>query len=301
MLNICIPVLNYDVNPLVNELHSQCTIADIEFRILIFEDGSDDIFVKTNSQICKLNNTQQLISKENTGRSAARNFLADKSEPGKIIFIDCDSAIPKKNYITDYLKFEDKPVVCGGTIYLEEQKQKSGSLRYKYGIKREMTSAEQRNKNSNAAFATNNFMISTEVFKVVRFREFLRGYGHEDSLFGFELMTNSFIIHHIDNPVIHVGIEDNTIFLKKTEQGLKNLILIEEDANINKDFNNDIRIIRSYLKLKKLGLLWVLRSIFKLSENIVAKHLLLSQNPCLYLFDLYKIGYYCKLKRQKND
>jgi glycosyltransferase involved in cell wall biosynthesis len=301
MITICIPVLNYDVNLLVNELHRQCTNAEIEFRILIFEDGSDEISVNTNSHNCKHQNVEQYISKDNTGRSAARNFLADKSEPGKIIFIDCDSAIPDKNYITNYLKFEDKPVVCGGTIYLAEQKQKSGSLRYKYGIEREMTSAEERNKNSNAAFATNNFMISSEVFKTVRFREFLRGYGHEDSLFGFELKTNSFIIHHIDNPVVHVGIEDNPIFLRKTEQGLKNLIIIENDTKINNDFINEIRIIRSYLKLKKLGLLWVLRSIFNLVENIVAKHLLNSQNPSLYLFDLYKIGYYCKLKRQKND
>lgn len=301
MLNICIPVFNYDVNTLVNSLHKQCIEAGTDFNILIFEDGSDKEHIEINSKVKLLPDVKHLISEKNTGRSAARNFLADNALPGKILFMDCDSAIHDKNYIKNYLYNFDKEIVCGGTAYLPAQKKRASVLRYKYGIKREMTTAATRNKNPNKAFSTFNFMISKDIFKTVRFREFLHGYGHEDSLFGFELKTNSYNIHHIDNPVVHEGIEDNNIFLEKTEQGIRNLLIIENNKLINKDFTREIRIVKTYYKLRKLRLISIPYIFFRLFENIVKKHLLKSQNPCLYMFDLYKIGYYCKIKRLENE
>ncbi len=301
MLNICIPVLNYDVNKLVDSLHQQCAEARIDFSIFVFEDGSDKKHIEINSKITQHSNVIHLISAANKGRSYARNYLADNAKLGKLLFIDCDSAILDNEYIKKYQDNFDKDIVCGGTLYLPEQKSKNIELRYKYGTKREMTSAAQRNKNPNTAFATNNFLISSEIFQKVRFQEFLRGYGHEDSLFGFELKTNSYIIHHIDNPVVHLGIEENAVFLEKTEQGIKNLIIIENNKHIDKTFTSDIRIIKSYKIFKKVFLSWLPELFFNIFKNIIKKHLLISSNPNLYLFDLYKIGYYCKLKREKNE
>jgi len=39
-LNICIPCFNHNVSKLVEELYTQCINENIEFQIIIFEDGS---------------------------------------------------------------------------------------------------------------------------------------------------------------------------------------------------------------------------------------------------------------------
>lgn len=301
MLDICIPVFNYEVTSLVHSLHQQCTDVGIDFSILIFEDGSSPEFIKKNNTVEQKNNIEHYISAENIGRSAARNFLINKTKKSHILFLDCDSELPDSNFISNYIKNSEQNVVCGGTKYNAEQKQNDCSLRYKYGINREMISATKRNTDPNSSFAANNFMIKAQVLEKVRFREFLKGYGHEDSLFGYELKKNLINIHHIDNPVIHVGIEENDIFLRKTEQGIKNLILIELSSLVDKDFTNDIKIIKFYNRLKTFHALFVPRIIFKLFNKEIKKHLTYSKNPCLVLFDLYKIGYYCKLKNMKNE
>jgi glycosyltransferase involved in cell wall biosynthesis len=297
--NICIPALNYDVSTLVSSLYSQIKKTNSAFRIIVFEDGSDKTAIEKNAKLIERFGIVHLISDKNIGRSAARNFLADSAGKGKIIFLDCDSALPDDDFISRYISNADKDVVCGGTIYLPEQKTLSGSLRYKYGISREMKTAELRNRNSNAAFATNNFMISYEIFKQVRFREFLKEYGHEDSLFGYELKANGIRISHIDNPVIHEGIESNSVFLSKTLSGLKNLKLIEQSQITGKEFTNDVKIVKTYHKLRKTGLDFFVKLFFNVFKNIIEKHLLISKNPKLLLFDLYKIGYYCKIKKLK--
>lgn len=297
LLNICIPVFNYDVNNLVFEIYRQCVLSEIKFRILVFEDGSKKSMTDINSGLIESCKIIHIVSKKNVGRSAARNILAENSDNGQIIFIDCDSAIPDKSYINRYLQNKDKKVVCGGTIYLPEQKTKDGSLRYKYGIKREMKTAAHRNHNSNAAFTTNNFMISKDIFNTVTFREFLKDYGHEDSLFGYELKKNNYTIFHIDNPVVHEGIEANNVFLTKTLAGLNNLVLIEKSGLADSEFTKDIKIVHTYIKIKKIGLHIFLFGFYSIFKNILEKHLLNSLNPKLSLFDLYKIGYYCKIKR----
>ncbi|HNQ69517.1 MAG TPA: glycosyltransferase [Bacteroidales bacterium] len=297
MLNICIPVYNYNVNSLVKSLHEQCLNENIEFKILVFEDGSDLEFVEINKSVSNFLEVSHLINTTNIGRSAARNYLISQTEKGKILFIDCDSIVPDKNYIRNYINNFDKQIVCGGTIYEASQKQAGHELRYKYGINREMIIAKQRNINPNKAFATNNFMAAKEIFDKVCFREFLQKYGHEDSLFGYELKNNQIEIFHIDNPVIHNGVETNDVFLQKTEDGLKNLIIIENSQEIDKVFTKEIRIVNTYLQLKKYALNWFPLFFYKIFKNNIKKHLLVSKNPSLYLFDLYKFGYYCELKK----
>ncbi|HOZ31050.1 MAG TPA: glycosyltransferase [Bacteroidales bacterium] len=297
MLNICIPAFNYDVSNLVKSLHEQCRDEKIEFSILIYEDGSDIVFVKLNKSLTSLPQVSHFVCEVNKGRSAARNFLISKTEVGKILFIDCDSIIPDKNYIKKYIEHFDKTIVCGGTIYQKSQKTTSHELRYKYGLKREMTSAYKRNISPNKSFATNNFLASKELFNEVSFRDFLKQYGHEDSLLGFELLKKDINIFHIDNPVIHNGIESNEVFLNKTNEGLKNLIIIEKSKDIDSSFTQEIRIVNNYLRLKKICLVWLPYLIFKIFKNNILKHLLVSKNPILRIFDLYKFGYYCELKK----
>ena len=70
----------------------------------------------------------------------------------------------------------------------------------------------------------------------VKFDERITKYGHEDTLFGFELKKNNTQITHIDNPVINGNLETNEEFIEKTEEGLLNLLKIVEFLSFDKAF-----------------------------------------------------------------
>ncbi len=299
-LNICIPCFNHNVSKLVEELYTQCINENIEFQIIIFEDGSYAESVKKNSLLIEKFNVKHIVSEKNVGRSAARNRLAKEAKKGKIIFLDADSRIYHSDFIKTYKQYLEHKIVSGGRKYLPEQYQKTNALRYKYGLLKETKTPKERNKYPNTGFATNNFMIDSEVFEIVQFNESLKNYGHEDSLFGYELLKNGIKILHIDNPVVDEDIEENSIFLYKTEEGIKNLILIEKSQITDKEFINEIKITKIAKRLKKLKLIFVIRFFNSIFKNKIKRHLLNSSNPNLFLFDFYKLSYYCTLKNKEQ-
>ncbi len=292
MLSICIPVFNYDASKLLEQLHKQCLNLDIQFEIIILEDGSD---LDCINDISYLDFTKQIILETNCGRSKARNILAENAIYQKILFLDCDSEIPSNCFIKKYIENLNKTVVCGGTKYYPRQYSRDKSLRYTYGIKREMIKSENRNKNPNKSFTTNNFLISKSVFNKIKFREFLTKYGHEDSLFGYELQCVGIDIYHIDNPVIHCGLEENEFFLKKTKIAIKNIFEIETSTQIDKDFFNTINLVVAYRKYKNYGLTMFVKLFFNIFEKAMNNYIVKSKKPYLFIFDIYKLGYYINL------
>jgi glycosyltransferase involved in cell wall biosynthesis len=299
MLSICIPTYNCDVNDLVAELSRQCTDAKVDFEIIVLEDGSDEDYAKQNSCIEKIHGAQHIVNVQNQGRSYTRNKLADIAKGEKLIFIDCDSAIPDQLFINRYLDNSSIDVVCGGTTYTELQYSPEISLRYTFGTKVEKSTADKRNQAPYSAFTTNNMMVSKTVFEKIRFCEALKKYGHEDSLFGFDLQENKIPIHHIDNPVIHTGIESNDKFLAKTRAGIENLVDMKHIDGVNPKFFNHIRLCRHYAKLKKIHLLWTIRLTFKIFGKSIERHLLSSNRQKLMLFNLYKLGYLSKMEKAR--
>lgn len=302
MLSICIPTYNYNVIDLVYDLHKQCILNKIEFEIIVLEDGSEKKNYDNNKvKLFNLTNTSHTLLEKNIGRSATRNMLASQSKYENILFLDCDSKVPNQNFIKKYLENINNDVVCGGTIYLKTQKEKNKTLRYKYGITTEMKNSDYRNINPNKSFTTNNFLISRKIFDSIKFREFLKKYGHEDSLFGYELKINSYKIYHINNPVIHEGIEDNELFLKKTQEGIQNLISLSKNDNIDKNFALEIKLIKTFNIIKKLNLSYSLKLFSKLFNKCIVNHLLKSNNPSIFLFNLYKLGFYsCEYYKAKK-
>mgnify|MGYP000465830659 CR=1 FL=1 len=69
-------------------------------------------------------------------------------------------------------------------------------------------------------------LISKSLFQQLKFNESISEYGHEDTLFGIELQTKNIPINHILNPVVHLGLENEAIFLNKQEKAIQNLVLL---------------------------------------------------------------------------
>lgn len=295
-VSICIPVYNFFISELIENVYNQAIKLESEFEILITDDGSKEEFKQENRAVKKYNQVDYEELKENLGRSKIRNYLSQKAKYENIIFMDCDTLPFKNDFIKQYLKHsETNSVICGGIVYEEILRKKNHSLRWFYGIERESTLAEERSKNPNQSFMTGNFFIKKEVFKKIKFNEKIAGYGHEDTFFGFELEKMNIKIKHIDNQIIHLGLEDNLDFIKKTEQGLINLLKINDLLDDNTIFKQRVKILSVYGKIRKFRMSFLFAFIFKLLRKKIIKNLI-SEKPSIFLFDLYKILFLCSCK-----
>ena len=126
----------------------------------------------------------------------------------------------------------------------------------------------------------------------IRFNEKIKTYGHEDTLLSIELKKNKIAIYQINNPVFHEGIEENSVFLEKTKSAVNNLVLLEKNTL---DISS-LKLVKTYNLINKLKLTWL---IFPLSKTIakILERQLLSSRPSLKIFDLYKLIYFLREKR----
>ncbi len=294
MISILIPTYNYDVFPLVENLHKQCESANVTYEILVLDDASTDKkVVEGNSKINSLVNCSFNVLSENIGRSKIRNLLAEKAQYNWLLFMDADTFPTNLKFISNYLEGIPKgaSVIYGGIKY-PDNTSVNVNLRYKYGSDRESLSLEKRLKNPFRSFITMAFAIKKEVFDTIKFNEKLAGYGYEDSVFGYELGKYNIQLLHIDNPVLHLNLETTKDFIEKSQLALQNLLSFYKDGVIN---GETVKILNTYLKLKKLRLLFAIRILFGLSEKKLLKNLN-SPKPSLFLFDLYRLGYLSSLK-----
>lgn len=293
MLSVLIPIYNYNANPLVCEIQKQAQATKIEFEIICFDDSSL-LFKSENRSIALLPNCIFEELPQNIGRSKIINLLAKEAKFEWLLILDCDTYPKNSNFISNYIttiQKNDYQAVFGGIVYKTKKPEKDKLLRWVYGNKRESLSLEKRIKNPIKSALTSNFLIKRELFARNPFNEAITKYGYEDLCFLMDLETKKIQIYHIDNPTFHLNLETSLLFLNKTKIALENLVFIV-DSNISKTINS--KIVSTHSLLKKLGLTKIAAMLFKVFENKISNNLL-SEKPSLLLFDLYKLGYFCKI------
>ncbi len=299
MFSILIPVFNFNIRPLVADLHRQCEANGSEFEILCFDDGSTEDFRHLNREVASHKNVIYKELPQNLGRSAIRNVLGKAARFPLLLFMDCDSKVVREGYVGEYLseswKLSERLatatfIVYGGRCYSKiPPADPSLFFHWRYGIEREQSTAEQRCRSPYHSFMTNNFLIPRALFLSILFDENLRQYGHEDTLFGLELARRQVPILHIDNPLKHIGLEPAEVFLEKTRQGVENLAALWRRGAVI-----ETRLLRMFLQVKKWRMGGLLAQVFKWSEPLIVSNLK-SKNPGLRLFDFYKLGYFSSL------
>jgi glycosyltransferase involved in cell wall biosynthesis len=290
MLSVCIPVYNFHVTPLVEALSAQVTSLGVPAEIVLIDDGSENTFLELNEEVC--GRCQYIRLGENVGRSAVRNLFPAHAGYDHLLFLDCDSVMISKSFLSDYveaMQSSDHRVICGGRVYPGERPGRSLMLRWMYGVRRESRSAEERNRLPNRSFMTNNFLIHREVFSQVQFDERLTAYGHEDTLFGYRLSQLGIAVHHIDNPVLNGEMETNRVYLEKTRIAVSNLVRILGFVENVQEFRQEVKLLRAYERLGRKRQLFLLRGFYPLAEPVV-KALLGTGYGGMRLFDLYKLG-----------
>jgi glycosyltransferase involved in cell wall biosynthesis len=301
MLSILIPVYNFNIVSLVKELHRQALKASIQFEIIVLDDCSSELLRDQNKEVGTLTGVHFIELDKNIGRARIRNRLAELAKYPTLLFMDCDSEVSSDKYIENYLPYFGKElVVCGGRIYKNDPPEEPEyMLRWLYGVLREQIQARLRNIKPYRSFMTNNFLLSKSIMLQIQFDESIVQYGHEDTLFGLELRKRNIKVIHIHNPLIHIGLEIASEFLRKTSEGIENLLTLINNGKIAQDDFKDIRVLRAYGILKKYRLVNIYLFFYNFVANIVIRNLL-GSNPSILAFDLYKLFLFSSLiKRNK--
>jgi glycosyltransferase involved in cell wall biosynthesis len=291
MISILIPTYNYDTTPLVQNLLDQAKSLKQSMEILIFDDGS----IKFRDENMKIGASEQVTYKyfeNNMGRSAIRQKLAEQASYDLLLFLDADVLPATNDFLKNYIKaaYDNPMAVCGGVTYESTPPTKDKMLRYIYGVEREAKSAAVRSKEPHI-IVTANMLIDKELF--LKINEDLTNFYGEDLLISWNLKKLGVEVIHIDNPVMHLGLESSENFIEKAMSAVRNLVRLENEGKIGQDF---ISLQRAYGKLKRFGSLgffrWIMR---RMNQRMRANAL--SHRPSMFYFNLLRLSHYAELKK----
>ena len=297
MLSICIPLYNYDATLLVAELHRQALRLGVAFEIIVADDCSPDREVKlANRTMLTMSDVKLIELDHNLGRAALRNYLAGLAAFNNLVFLDCDTFPVFDDFLSVYIANIACDVVVGGIAYRKELPDRKFSLRWHYGHQRESNPAKVRMQKPYASFMTGNFMIKKSVFDQLRFDESISRYGHEDTLFGIAMKAAGVSILHIDNPLFHDGLEPNLLFVEKTKAGIENIHTLLKKGIYQNELKGQIKLVKWFLFVDGMGLSRMFGWVFSKLEKRLLK-MLNNKKPNLKIFDLFKLGYLCKISK----
>ena len=290
-LSVLIPTYHCSCLPLVEQLHKQLEQTAIPYEIIVGDDGSTDTAtIQANQPINDLPHCQYIVRTENTGRAAIRNFLAQTAQYEFLLFIDSDMTIVSETFIQHYLAADCQTVVDGGITVCGDPVELKGNLRYLYEqAEAPHHTATERQHSPHQHIHTANLLIRRDLMLQYPFDERFRHYGYEDVLLGKTLQRHHIPILHIDNPLGMGTFETNAAFVAKTEEGLRTL----------HTFRNELRGYSRLLTLVSGIHLSIVKDLIRLWHQVFGKterRNLCGSRPSLWVFKLYRLGYYLSLK-----
>ena len=293
MLSVLVPVFNWDIRNLILKLHQQCLETGIEFELMAVDDFSTDPEIQSKNREIQLPHFRLIELEKNVGNAEARNILARTAKFNWLLFLDADMIPAQKKFIQVYLEEIQKnnfDIMSGGILY-EDQVAKEFQLKWLHGKK---TEEQIPGKDPYLEIRGNNFLVRKEIFLQNPFGGLPENYGYVDTHFGLKLKVSKATVKIIDNPCIHLGLETNPKFVEKHKKAVRNAFWM---MNNQAEMAENLKIIRTYKKLKSLGLRKIFGWIFRKFEKKMLANLH-SEKPSLFLFQLYKLGYICTLKEE---
>lgn len=285
MLSILIPTYNYNVIPLVTTLLKELAFLNLQYEIICIDDASTNADVKKkNKELVTFKNCNYKELTQNIGRSSIRNLLAEKASNENLLFLDSDVLPENEDFINAYvISLTKNAIVFGGIKYPKIAKSNT-ILHHKYGSKCE----------TKLEFTSANFAIKKELFNTIKFDASFKSYGFEDLLFYKSSKKLGVTISKIDNPIYHYGIvQKNQLFIEKEHESLKTLNVLFLSNRIT---TKEVKLLRFYSFLQKIKMASIFGFFTKKVEKFLIKNLT-SKNPSLFVFDIYRLGFFCRLPK----
>lgn len=289
-----IPVYNYDISKLVYALDQQANVLGIQYEINCYDDCSSSKF--NNATLSEYDKVNYKELPANLGRAKIRNLMASEAQYDLLLFLDCDSKIISSNFLSTYLKEANGlAVISGGRNYSALRPENDAQmLHWIYGTKKESRSLNERIAEPVKYFHSNNFLAPKSLFDTTQFREDIDGYGYEDLVFGQQIQAAGLELRHINNPVEHMGLEMNEVFIEKTEKALLNLLELQA-----KGVKVKTNLTELAHKLKSFGLTGLYKKLFRHRLKKMRTDLI-HKKTSLKKLDAYKLAFYFLHKESQS-
>lgn len=290
--SICLPLYQQQPYTTVQSLVKQAEDLQIDFEILVIDDASSPEISEANRQFfAKLSKVRYLVLAHNIGRAKMRNLLALEAKGQYFLSLDADVHICKDDFLQSFWhQRQSGAVLIGGRKLAPIQS--ACELRWHYAKQRETTSLKKRRDKPYSSFMTGAFFCERSLFQKLKFDEEIKGYGHEDTLFGFGLRNLEIPLLHIDNPILIEADDSNHDFLEKSKEALRNLKIVYKKQP---DLAKDIKILDLALKIESIGFSPIFTLLYRPFRKMILKNLLGSK-PSLRYFDLYRLNYLLRLE-----
>ena len=288
-ISMLIPVYNADCSALLADLLAQAVkLEGVEWELCVAEDGSTDTgAIAANEAQLQGAHCRHLVYSQNVGRARIRNLLAREARGEWLLFIDSHMRVGKSDFLRTYLSAPDAEVVDGDYVVAADASEWSCSLRYCYEKACEHRhDAAARSKQPYAGFHTANFLVRRDFFLQNPLEESFSEYGYEDVLLGKTLHQHHVPILHIDNPLGMGTFETNAAFVSKTEEGLRTLYHFRRDLQ---GYSRMLVHARRLAPIAPIVRLW-----HRIFAKVERRHLT-GQHPTIFVFHLYRLGYFLTL------
>jgi hypothetical protein len=296
MISVLIPVHNYLIQHLVNGLYKQLQLLQIDWELLISDDASEEKFKKQNIEFISSLSSENIkffSQKNNIGNAANRNFLGTNASHKWLLFLDADTLPVYQNFIQLYLnrmQTTEKSIISGNVIYKSDGNK--SLLRWKYGKKKEELTLKKRKKNPKLTARGANFAIKKDVFIHNKFYLLKEKYGFVDTRFFLQFNSNQFDL--IENPVYHLGLESNKVYLEKIKNAVANALFLLKS---NDEVSKEITLIGFYKKVRFCKRFFSF--LFTILKGVLEKNLI-SDTPLIFNLQLFKLLYISKLDSFKK-
>jgi len=287
-LSILIPVFNREVATLVHALRAQLPDWPGPAEIRLLDDSSAEDFRVHNQLLAALPSVVYQELAVNVGRAAIRNQLVASAKYEWLLLLDNDSLLPDQQFLARYAQVQaagPAGLFIGGTTYeATPPTDPALHLRWRYGRAREMRPASVRQRDPGGQLSINNALLPNALLRRFPLDERLSGYGHEDTKFGLELSRARVPVHHLDNPVLHDGLEPAALFLAKSQQAVRNLAQVLRTDGLGAT----TRLVQAAERLRWARLAGAAQAALGAAEPALRRHLL-GQSPSLRALDALKL------------
>jgi len=295
MISILIPTYNYNVYPLVREIHKQAVKTQIPFEVLVYDDASDKDY-DLKALLGELDGVTYKKYEQNLGRLPMLKELVHDAKYDILLTMDAD-VFPKDRFffakLIKEIEHVDADLYYGGTSVSPNPPEKDKLLRWKFGKERESPSLIYRKEHPYDTIVCQSTLVKKQVFLPLLDKLMIaKDYYGLDVFYSYLLKKEGQKIHHFDNKVTHLGIDNNASFLKKSKQAVETYHFLYQNKLVDK---NHIKLVRFAEKYAPFGLCFLMKIMHKLlGKNI---YNLVSSKASLFWLDIYKLMYYCSIRK----
>lgn len=218
IISILIPF--YHDNP-VRLLHELGDQAPKGTELIFYDDGSADEALNALmvEKITQISIPVQLIcAHQNHGRSYARNALVKASRGQWVLLLDADMMPPNPQFLPDWHACiaRQKPAIAFGGFKVEAREDVAPAmvLHQAFSQTSDCLNAQTRTHNPAKHVCTSNLLVRRDVLQACPFDNGFCGWGWEDVEWAARA-ADEFPIIHIDNPAIHLGLENADTLLQR--------------------------------------------------------------------------------------